>query len=163
MDIGPIRRQDAAAVLLIARALPPDELELLMRATDLEKVVEVRSEEELERALIAGAEIIGVNSRNLETLAALATGAITPQQIEDLPVAPSYVPFEFAAGSTTPVPVATAAVAGAENVAAANFRQAAEDLFRRFETPIPARPSLEALDFAVLRTKLETALAPPVK
>ena len=58
----------AAAVLLIARALPQDELELLMRTTDLEKVVEVRSEEELERALMAGAEIIGVNSRDLETL-----------------------------------------------------------------------------------------------
>jgi indole-3-glycerol phosphate synthase len=35
---------------------------------ELETVVEVRNEQELERALEAGAEIIGVNSRNLETL-----------------------------------------------------------------------------------------------
>ena len=61
----------ASAVLLIARALPPERLPALTeaaRALDLEVVVEVRSEWELERALDAGAGIIGVNSRDLETL-----------------------------------------------------------------------------------------------
>lgn len=61
----------ASAVLLIARALSPDELPQMMRAAralELEALVEVRTESELERAIDAGAEIIGVNSRDLETL-----------------------------------------------------------------------------------------------
>jgi indole-3-glycerol phosphate synthase len=65
------RLAQASAVLLIARALSPDELPRLMNAAktlELETLVEVRSEQELERALDAGAEIIGVNSRDLETL-----------------------------------------------------------------------------------------------
>ena len=65
------RMAQASAILLIVRALPPDDLPRLMSAAkslELETVVEVRSEQELERALDAGAEIIGVNSRNLETL-----------------------------------------------------------------------------------------------
>jgi indole-3-glycerol phosphate synthase len=65
------RNANATAVLLIVRALPPDDLPKLMAAArdlDLETVVEVRSEAELERALDADAEIIGVNSRDLETL-----------------------------------------------------------------------------------------------
>ena len=63
--------EGASAVLLIARALPPERLPALMeaaRALDLEVVVEVRTEWELERALDAGAGIVGVNSRDLETL-----------------------------------------------------------------------------------------------
>jgi indole-3-glycerol phosphate synthase len=65
------RMAQASAVLLIVRALPPDDLPRLMAAAkslELETVVEIRNEQELERALEAGAEIIGVNSRNLETL-----------------------------------------------------------------------------------------------
>jgi indole-3-glycerol phosphate synthase len=65
------RDAEATAVLLIARALSPDELPKLMAAArqlELETVVEVRTESELERALEAGAEIVGVNSRDLETL-----------------------------------------------------------------------------------------------
>jgi indole-3-glycerol phosphate synthase len=65
------RALGASAVLLIARALAPDELPALVAAAHgfgLESVVEVRSEEELERAVESSAEIIGVNSRNLETL-----------------------------------------------------------------------------------------------
>ncbi|MGH7678058.1 MAG: indole-3-glycerol phosphate synthase TrpC, partial [Gemmatimonadaceae bacterium] len=65
------RQASATAVLLIARALSPDELPKLMTAArelGLETVVEVRTEEELSRAVEAGAGIIGVNSRDLETL-----------------------------------------------------------------------------------------------
>jgi indole-3-glycerol phosphate synthase len=61
----------ASAVLLIVRALPPDHLFAMMkfvREAKLEAVVEVRTESELQRALAYGAEMIGVNSRNLETL-----------------------------------------------------------------------------------------------
>ncbi len=61
----------ASAALLIARALSPDDL---VRMTDfareiqLEVLVEVRDEEELRRAIDAGAPVIGINNRNLETL-----------------------------------------------------------------------------------------------
>lgn len=61
----------ATAVLLIARALAQPQLVKLMefaRKLGLETLVEVRTDGELERALAAGATIIGVNSRNLETL-----------------------------------------------------------------------------------------------
>jgi hypothetical protein len=101
-------------------------------------------------------------SRNLETLAELSTGTITAQQIQNLPPNPAFVPFDFAPDTTTPVPLATtpAAPPGAENVAAANFRTAAEALFTRLDAPVPSRPPLQALDFTILRSKLSTALAP---
>jgi len=62
----------ADAVLLIVGALIDRELSSLMtRARDLglAALVEVHDQEELTRALDAGAEIVGVNSRNLRTLA----------------------------------------------------------------------------------------------
>jgi indole-3-glycerol phosphate synthase len=61
----------SSAALLIARALSPQRLKELMdhgRAIGLELLVEVRDEWELERALQAGAAMVGVNNRNLETL-----------------------------------------------------------------------------------------------
>jgi indole-3-glycerol phosphate synthase len=61
----------ASAALLIARALSPDDLVEMIetaRALRLEVLVEIRDEPELQRALDAGASIIGINNRNLETL-----------------------------------------------------------------------------------------------
>jgi indole-3-glycerol phosphate synthase len=61
----------ASAALLIARALSPDELPRMIdaaRQLRLEVLVEVRDEDELQRALDAGARAIGINNRNLETL-----------------------------------------------------------------------------------------------
>ncbi len=61
----------AAAVLLIARALPPAELAELgaaVRAHGLTPLVEVRSEDELVRAVAVPGAVIGVNNRDLETL-----------------------------------------------------------------------------------------------
>ena len=60
----------ADAVLLIVAALEPKRLLELIRAAKnlgLEALVEVHQEEELEIALTAGAEIIGINNRNLHT------------------------------------------------------------------------------------------------
>ena len=111
-------------------------------------------------AVAAGSAALKNLNANLQTLAELSTGTITPQQIKDLPVAPSYVPFEYAPGTMTPVPVATAPGTGGENLAATNFRVAAEAMFGWFEAPVPAQPVLQALDFTLLRTKLSTALAP---
>ena len=65
------RALGASAALLIARALSPEQLEAMMRAgrdIGIELLVEVRDEDELERALAAGATMIGVNNRDLETL-----------------------------------------------------------------------------------------------
>jgi indole-3-glycerol phosphate synthase len=61
----------ASAALLIVRALAPSQLVALIasaREAGLEPLVEVREERELDRALGAGALVIGVNNRNLETL-----------------------------------------------------------------------------------------------
>jgi indole-3-glycerol phosphate synthase len=59
----------ADAVLLIVAALGDEDLRSLReeaRAIDLDCLVEVHDAEELERALEAGAEVIGINNRNLD-------------------------------------------------------------------------------------------------
>lgn len=66
------RASGADAVLVIVRCLPGDELDLLVRAVfdrGLEPFVEVTNEAELDRALAAGARVVGVNARDLDTLA----------------------------------------------------------------------------------------------
>ena len=65
------RAAGASAALLIVRALPPYALPILLDCAleaGLAVLVEVRDEQELARALRAGATIIGVNNRDLETL-----------------------------------------------------------------------------------------------
>lgn len=65
------RALGASALLLIARALGPDDLDRLYdaaREADIEAVVEVRDEWELDWVVEVGAQLIGVNKRNLETL-----------------------------------------------------------------------------------------------
>jgi indole-3-glycerol phosphate synthase len=64
------RAYGADAVLLIAAILNPGLLTSLLalsRSLGLECLVEVHDEAELERALMAGAEIIGINNRDLRT------------------------------------------------------------------------------------------------
>jgi len=64
------RLYDADAVLLIVAALTPDELRALLAKTrgwGMESLVEVHSEAEVDTALNAGARVIGVNHRNLDT------------------------------------------------------------------------------------------------
>jgi indole-3-glycerol phosphate synthase len=66
------RAAGADAVLLIVAALDHEALAQLSRearALDLDVLVEVHDEAELDRAMSAGADIIGVNNRNLRTLA----------------------------------------------------------------------------------------------
>jgi indole-3-glycerol phosphate synthase len=61
----------ADAVLLIVAALDDEDLRALhqeARAIDLDCLVEVHDEGELERALEAGAEVIGINNRNLDDM-----------------------------------------------------------------------------------------------
>jgi len=64
------RAYGADAVLLIAAILNPGLLASLIalaRSLGLECLVEVHDEPELERALMAGAEIVGINNRDLRT------------------------------------------------------------------------------------------------
>jgi indole-3-glycerol phosphate synthase len=66
------RAAGADAILLIVAALQPDEVARLLRSAathGLDVLVEVHSAAELAPALDAGATIIGVNNRNLRTLA----------------------------------------------------------------------------------------------
>lgn len=61
----------ADAVLLIVRALEQTELERLLALAHqlgLEALVETHSAEEVDRAVAAGARIVGVNNRDLDTL-----------------------------------------------------------------------------------------------
>ena len=64
------RNAKASAILLIVAMLRPEELRsfiALAKEIGLEALVEVHDEAELREALDAGADIIGVNNRNLKT------------------------------------------------------------------------------------------------
>ncbi len=71
IQLSEARAAGASAALLIARALAPAQLQVLMSVADeigLEPLVEVRTDAELMLALELGARVIGINSRDLETL-----------------------------------------------------------------------------------------------
>lgn len=84
------RAMGADAALLIAALLDDDRLRLLLRtarAAGLAALVEVHDRNEAERALRAGAEIIGVNNRDLETFEVdLAVSEKLAPLLADVPV-----------------------------------------------------------------------------
>lgn len=128
------RAAGAAAVLLIVRALGNRLTGLLRFAEDcgLDALVEVHTEDELRKALDAGANILGVNSRDLDTFAIdleTALGIVGRIPAECIAVAESGM----AAGAD----VERAAAAGADAVligtalsAAASPAKLLEDLVR---------------------------------
>jgi indole-3-glycerol phosphate synthase len=70
-QVGEAAAAGAAAVLLIVGALEDDALRALIEECDacgLDALVEVHDEDELRRALAAGAPLVGINNRNLRTL-----------------------------------------------------------------------------------------------
>ena len=70
LDVIEAAAHGADAILLIAAILTRDEMERFRRhasAYGMASLVEVHDERELDRALESGAEIIGVNNRNLHT------------------------------------------------------------------------------------------------
>jgi indole-3-glycerol phosphate synthase len=72
VQVARARSVSADAALVIARILPGGELRRIVdacRAHLLEPFVEITDEDELARALDAGARVIGVNARDLDTLA----------------------------------------------------------------------------------------------
>ena len=83
------RAAGADAVLLIVAALDAGTLRTLQRSArglDLDVLVEVHDERELETALAAGADLIGVNNRNLRTLevsldASIRLAALMPPDV----------------------------------------------------------------------------------
>jgi len=82
----------ADAVLLIAAALGDHDLRALYqeaRAIDLDCLVEVHDAEELERALEAGAEVIGINNRNLDDMS--VDIATTYELMPDVPAGKTVV------------------------------------------------------------------------
>jgi indole-3-glycerol phosphate synthase len=70
LQITEARAAGASAVLLIVRALEPDRLRALLTTAEhlgLDALVEAHTEAELDQALSAGARVIGINSRDLDT------------------------------------------------------------------------------------------------
>ena len=119
------RALGASAALLIARALSPAALvELAGVASDLEleTLVEVRDEWELERAVEVGAAVIGVNNRDLETL---AIDAAVSRRL--LPRIPGATPAVYESGVRTVAEVAEAAALGADAVLVGSSLSAAAD------------------------------------
>lgn len=115
----------ASAVLLIARAVAPDQLVALardVRALGLEPLVEIRDEAELEAALRAEATVIGVNNRNLETL---VIDPATGDRV--LPLIPASCVAVWESGVQSPEDVRRAAAAGADAVLVGSSVSAAGD------------------------------------
>jgi indole-3-glycerol phosphate synthase len=82
----------ADAVLLIVAVLSDDDLALLheeARALDLDCLVEIHDEEELDRALAVGAEVLGINNRDLKSLA--VDTRRTHELITDVPAGKTVV------------------------------------------------------------------------
>lgn len=83
------RAAGADAVLLIVAALSDAELRALLdeaRAVGVDALVEAHDRAELERALLAGARLVGVNNRDLRTLAvsletSLALATVIPDDV----------------------------------------------------------------------------------
>jgi indole-3-glycerol phosphate synthase len=125
--VSPLQFQElgeASAMLLIARALPPGELFMMLDASrDLfETVVEVRTEAELAAALEFGARIIGVNARDLETL---AVDERVPERL--IPMIPPDVIAIWESGVSTRDDVERAAAAGADAVLVGSALSLAHD------------------------------------
>jgi len=115
----------AAAALLIARALHADELRQLAREArelGLDVLVEVRSEDELATALTVPDAVVGVNNRNLETLA--IDDAIGARLLPLIPPARVAV---YESGVRSVAEVERAASMGADAVLVGSVLSAAED------------------------------------
>jgi indole-3-glycerol phosphate synthase len=115
----------ATAALLIARALAPGRLEEMLsmaRSLGLETIVEIRDETELRRALDAGAAIIGINNRDLETL------AIDPGTSERLlPMIPAHLIAVAESGMSSAADVERVASRGADAVLVGSSLSASRD------------------------------------
>ena len=119
------RAAGASAALLIARALAPAKLQEMMSLADelgLEPLLEVRTEAELMLALELGARVIGINSRNLETL---EVDASVPERL--LPSIPNGVIAVAESGIESRADVSDRARWGADAVLVGSILSRADD------------------------------------
>ena len=116
---------EASAALVIVRSVEPSRLKplaSLARALSLEILFEVRDEIELSRAIEAGAAMIGINNRNLETL------EVDPGTVgRILPLIPPEIVAIAESGYSSAASVREAAQAGADAVLIGSFFSGAED------------------------------------
>lgn len=104
----------ADAILLIAAALPPGDLDRLQRVArdfQLDVLVEVHTLAEMERAVDAGADLIGINNRNLTTF---VVDLETTNRLAD--EAPSEVILVSESGIKTGADAMLVAQAGADAI-----------------------------------------------
>jgi indole-3-glycerol phosphate synthase len=104
----------ADAVLLIVRALTDSELRTVLELTrqlGMDALVEAHSANEVDRALTAGARIIGVNNRDLDTLITDVT--LAPRL---RPMVPPDVLFVAESGISQPAQIAELLDAGVDAV-----------------------------------------------
>ena len=115
----------ALAILLIARAVAPGalgELAAAARELGIEPMIEVRDEHELASAIGASARVIGVNSRNLETLEIDAAVCV-----RIVPLIPRECIAVFESGVSTRRDVERAATLGATAVLVGSALSTASD------------------------------------
>ena len=128
VQVWEARASGAAAVLLIVRGLSPDALPQLADTANeagLDALFEVRDEDEMTRALGAGARIIGVNNRNLETL--VIDGTRAPMLI---PKVPSHMIAVAESGIHAPSDASAAIAAGADALLVGSMLSASPDPVR---------------------------------
>src|SRR5438309_11076870 len=104
----------ADAILLIVAALTQDQLVRLLKGAKefrLDALVEVHSVDELQRALEAGAEIVGINNRNLATFD--TDLAVTEELCRDVP---DEIVLVSQSGIKTPQDVARVKACGVDAV-----------------------------------------------
>ena len=114
LQVYEARATGADAILLIVRALADLELRnLLQLSADLgmDALVETHSEAEVRRALDAGAQVIGVNNRDLDTLTTDVT--LAPRL---RPLVPPDRVFVAESGISTPEQIGRLADAGVDAV-----------------------------------------------
>lgn len=119
------RAAGAAAVLLIARALPPEHLRDLAHeavSLGLTPLIEVRSESELRAALDVPEAVIGVNTRDLETL--IIDPAVGARLV---PLIPSERIAVYESGVASTADVERAASVGADAVLVGSVLSLADD------------------------------------
>lgn len=109
-QVAESRYYGADAVLLIARTLSDRLMELLLtstRAYGMEALVEVHDERDLERALAAGATVIGINNRDLATF---QTDLATSERLARR--APDHILLVSESGIRTPEDIRRLAASG---------------------------------------------------
>ncbi|MGB8647009.1 MAG: indole-3-glycerol phosphate synthase TrpC [Anaerolineae bacterium] len=125
------RALQADAILLIVRILENTQLRDyrgLAAELGMAALVEVHTEEEVERALNAGAQIIGVNNRNL---ANLTTDLATTERLASL--IPRHVVLVSESGIATRSDVERMALAGADAVLVGQALMQADDVASRVQ------------------------------